>query len=146
MNYSYKFDPKKLAKETANIPAAGFFTSWNRVVRLLAERHFNIWEAEALIKSNVLKLAVKGVSATKVATSGTLASYFDNHGIAPGSKFVNDLVMKTFAKEYDLELNEKGQPCRRGTMPGNYHPNRTILVPLGTPACCDPTSETYWSM
>jgi hypothetical protein len=50
------------------------------------------------------------------------------------------------APDLKLELNADGVPCHRGTMPGNYDPKKTILVPVGTPLACDPTSETYWSM
>jgi hypothetical protein len=68
----------------------------------------------------------------------------DKYGLAPRSDKMNALVMATFAEEYDLVLDENGVPCRRGTMPGNPSGGE-ILVALGTPNSCDPTSETYWS-
>lgn len=134
------FNVKNLARDTADLPLAKRFKSWRFAIRALDELNFNLWEAEAVLAYANATIRKSGL------TAGDLKRWLADRGIVHQSTFVNNLVMAKFGKEYDLELNEKGQPCRRGTMPGNYHPNKTILVPLGTPACCDPTSETYWSM
>ena len=118
----YRFKPLTLVNDVYDLGREP--VEMLKVARRLAQRGFNIWEAEALIRTNM----------TYDLT------------IEPRSSLVNGLVMKVFGKEHKLELNENGVPCKRGTMPGNYNPNKTILVPLGTPNCCDPTSETYWSM
>jgi hypothetical protein len=146
MNYSYRFNPAFVITKTAKLPVATKFNSWRNVVRFLAERKFNQFEAEAILTSDLPTKAVKAWKKAGKPTSGALAAVLDGYGYEPGSANTNKLVMDKFAEEYHLELNDEGVPCRRGTMPGNYHPDRTILVPLGTPLCCDPTSETYWSM
>lgn len=146
MNLRYKFDPVKMAKDTANAYSAGAYTSWTSVCRLLAVRGFNEWEAEAILRSKWTRWARDLWESPSKPTATALANYLDKHKIKPRGKAVSGLVMEAFGEEYKLELNEDGVPCTRGTMPGNYHPNKTILVPLGTPLCCDPTSETYWSM
>lgn len=156
MNPNYSFDPVKLARETRDVLSSKLFTSWVEVVRVLARRGFNRFEAEAILRSNTVvwcrdEFGPKGPDeygpepGTK-SNSGTMSKFLDSRNITPGCKVINKMVMNIFGKDYDLELNDRGQPCRRGTMPGNYDRNRTVLVPLGTPACCDPTTETYWSM
>lgn len=145
MNYSYLFNPVHVIAETEKLPVATKFNSWRNVVRFLAERKFNRFEAEAILTSDLPAMAVKAWKKAGKPTSGALANILDGYGYEPGSTIVNKLVMNKFAEEYGLELNEHGVPCRRGTMPGNPQ-GGTILVPLGTPLCCDPTSETYWSM
>ena len=146
MNYSYNFNPAHLLERTKDLPVAAKFSSWRNVVRTVAELKFNIYEAEAIAYSALLDNAIKHWKKAGKPTSGAVVAYFKDRGIVPGCGAVNWLVMDRFGKKYNLELNDKGQPCRRGTMPGNYSPDRTILVPLGTPACCDPSSETYWRM
>ena len=138
------FNVKNMANETANLPATKLYNSWSNVVRMLDNVNFNDWEAEAILRSKHPIMATCGM--TKLASATVLETYLKDVGITHRSKKVNELVMKAFGKGYNLELNDEGVPCRRGTMPGNYHPNKTILVPVGTPLCCDPTSETYWSM
>ena len=142
------FNVIKMASDTGDAYSAGSYASWVAVVRLLDTRGFNRYEAEAILRSKVTRWARDcfGEGDGKANTSNTLAKYLDSNNITPRSKEVNELVMETFGKEYKLELNKEGVPCRRGTMPGNYHPNKTILVPVGTPRSCDPTSELYWSM
>lgn len=145
MKHRYKFDPVKLAKNTSDAYSADGYTSWPACARLLAERGFNEWEAEAILRSKHMRWARDMWNKKTMPTSGALAAYLDNTGIVPGCSEVVELVMGTFGKEYNLELNDCGQPCRRGSMPGNPA-GGTILVPIGTPLSCDPTSETYWSM
>lgn len=145
MNTNYSFDPVKLAKETKDAYSADSFTSWLNVVRLLAKRGYNRFEAEAILRSKITRWCRDAWAGKGPPTAKALADYLDRNQTVPGCAEVNDLVMETFAEEYDLELNDRGQPCRRGTMPGNYHPDRTTLVPLGTPACCNPHTEQYWS-
>lgn len=143
MNYRHKFDPVKMAKDTQNAYSASCYTSWVSVCRLLASRGFNSWEAEAILRSKITRWARDMWTKKGKPTSGALENYLDTYAVKPHCKEVNELVMETFGDEYDLELNEHGQPCQRGTMPGNPK-GGTILVPLGTPLINDPTSETYW--
>lgn len=142
------FNVRKMAFDTGGGTAAGFYASWVAVVRLLDTRGFNRYEAEAILRSKVTRWARDcfGEGAGKANTSNTLAKYLDKNNIKPRCKYVNELVFETFKDELKLELNKEGVPCTRGTMPGNYDPKKTILVALGTPLSCDPTSETYWSM
>lgn len=145
--HQYRFNPVTLARDTEDAYSADCFTSWVEVARVLARRGFNVWEAEAILRSKWTRWCRDqfGEGAGKPNTSGTLAKYLDHNGYEPGHKEVVELVMGTFGEEHELELNENGVPCRRGTMPGNPD-GGTILVPLGTPSCCDPTTETYWSL
>ncbi len=153
MNFKYRFDPAEMAKKTGGpylgggAYSADSYNSWPAVCRLLAQRGFNAYEAEAILRSKITRWARDefGEGCGKPNTSGTLAKYLDKYKIKPSCDEVNELVFETFKDELGLELNDKGQPCHRGTMPGNPK-GGTILVPLGTPLCCDPTSETYWSM
>ena len=144
--YQWKFRPETVARETEDAYSAASFTSWVGVARVLAKRGFNSWEAEAIMRSKLTRWCRDQFAKTSPASPTTLAKYLDKYNVTPRCKEVNDLVMGTFGKEHKLELNEEGIPCHRGTMPGNYDPKKTILVPVGTPACCDPTTETYWSM
>ena len=145
MKSNYKFDPVKLAKQTSDAYSSESYTSWTSCARLLASRGFNVWEAEAILRSKITRWARDMWNKNSKPTSGALAAYLDQYGLVPGHKEINDLVMGTFGEEFKLELNDVGVPCQRGYMPGN--PNGgTILVALGTPLSCDPTSETYWSM
>ena len=142
----YRFNVKNMARDTSDAYSAYSFNSWVGVVRILAVRGFNVWEAEAILRSKTTRWCRDAYAKTFPAANNTLSKYLDSNNITPRSKEVNELVMEIFGREYKLELNKEGVPCRRGTMPGNYHPNKTILVPVGTPCSCDPTSETYWSM
>ncbi len=144
MNPNYKFNPNQLAKETSDAYSAASYTSWNSVCLLLAQRGFNRWEAEAILRSKWTRWARDMWDKPSKPTSSALAAYLDMYGLVPGHPKVNELVMDTFGVELNLELNEHGRPCRRGSMPGNPA-GVTVLVPLGTPPICDPTSETYWS-
>lgn len=142
-----KFNVKTLTAETRKLAVAALFTNWQRVVSILDNAGFNVFEAEAILTSELIRRAVTlyGNKRDVPQSSGVLEKYLRHHEITPGCDMVNKMVMEKFAKEYSLELNDKGQPCRRGSMPGNPK-GGTILVPLGTPISCDPTSETYWCM
>lgn len=149
----YKFNPKSLAADTKDAYSADSFSSWVSVARLLAKRGFNRFEAEAILRSKLTRWCRDEFGSNRgLQFASTLDKYLTKYKVTPGCKEVNELVMGTFngsignAPDLKLELNGQGVPCQRGTMPGNYHPNKTILVPLGTPLACDPTSETYWSM
>jgi hypothetical protein len=153
MNYSYKFDPKEVAVKTADAYSADRYNSWTACALLLARRGFNRWEAEAILRSKIMRwVDGQRLKAGKV-TSGDLADYLDQYKVVPHCAEVNELVMGTFSGDYldlgcpdlHLELNDKGVPCHRGTMPGNPGAG-SVLVELGTSACCDPTTEQYWSM
>lgn len=149
----YKFNVAGVAAGTRTAYSAGAFSSWTSVVRLLAKRGFNRYEAEAILRSKITRWCRDEFGSERgLQFASTLGKYLDKYNVTPGCKEVNELVMGTFngsignAPDLNLELNEEGVPCQRGTMPGNYDPNKTILVPLGTPLSLDPTSETYWSM
>lgn len=146
MNYRYKFDPKTLANETSDAYSAGSYNSWSRVALVLAQRGFNRFEAEAILRSKLTRWARDGFGTGRGRqSSGCLAKYLDKYNVTPGCAEVNDLVMGTFGEELGLKLNDEGVPCREGTMPGNPGAGK-VLVPLGTPACCSPLTELYWSM
>ena len=132
-----------IASQTSNLPVAKLFKSWGRVCNSLTKAGYNTYEIHALaLSTRWLTRNIKVNPAPYTA----LLNFLKLNGYTPRCDFLNGMVMEHFGKKDKLELNEKGQVCRRGTMPGNYHPNKTILVPVGTPLSCDPTSETYWSM
>lgn len=142
MNSTYV---NELAEKTIGVRVGT--TSWKSVVKVLADAGFNRWEAEAILNSNIVTEARNTFAFTKNterAVSSCLSAYLEANVIKPRCKLVNDLVMARFGKELGLELNDEGIPCQRGTMPGNPQ-GGSILVPLGTPAICDPTTELYWS-
>ena len=140
MNSTYV---NELAEKTIGVRVGT--TSWKSVVKVLADAGFNRWEAEAILNSNIVSDARKAFVFTKDtqrAVSSCLSGYLEVNGIKPQCKLVNELVMARFGKELALELNEEGIPCERGNPPGN--PTASILVPLGTPHCCNPLHEAYW--
>lgn len=142
MNNSYRFNPAEMATQTEDAYSAGSYNSWEQVCRVLAKRGFNAWEAEAILRSKWTRWCRDEFQTGAKANSKHLEKFLDKYGYKPGHAEVNELVLGTFD---DLEANEKGVPCRRGTMPGNPKAG-SVLVPVGTPLSCDPTSETYWSM
>lgn len=143
MKHNHLFNPTKLAEETSNAYSADRYNSWKSVAALLADRGFNAWEAEAILRSKWTRWAADEFHTGSRKPSATcLAKFLDKHGYKPQHEEVNELVLQSFD---DLIPNEKGIPCRKGTMPGNPEGGE-ILVPVGTPISCDPTSETYWSM
>lgn len=140
----YDFNPHTLAERTADAYSADRFNSWIALCRMLGNRGFNVFEAEAILRSKHTRWAREelGEGAGKRNTSHTLARYLDKHSIVPDCKECNELVLGTFPQ---FEANADGVPCERGTCPGNPGVGET-LVPVGTPLCCNPHSETYWSM
>lgn len=134
-----------IAKETIDLPGTKLFKSWGRVVNSLTKAGYNNYEIEAIARDYYILKSAAG-SSVGGAPFTALVKWLEFFGVTPRSTAVNNMIMKEFGKRDKLELNEAGVPCHRGTMPGNYHPNKTILVPVGTPLSCDPTSETYWSM
>jgi hypothetical protein len=143
MNCYNKFNPVKMANKTGDVDAAKEYSNWPNVCRMLDQRGFNVWEAEAILLSEWTKLAfVKWNKPTK-PTATALANFLDDNNFTPNCSAVNELVMNTFGNEFCLELNSDGIPCRRGNVVVG---GASILVPLGTPSSCDPTQELYWSM
>ena len=146
MNYR-NFNHSKMAEKMASVPAAKIYNSFPTLVRFLDKSGYNAYEAEAILLSDWPAKAIKefgcGAGGGK-GNTGTLKAYLTRIGAEPSSRKVSDIVIKFFKESDHLELNSKGIPCRRGTMPGNPT-GGTILVPVGTPISCDPTSETYWS-
>jgi hypothetical protein len=133
------FTPSVLVRNLSDTPKiADMFNSLPRVARELSKHGYNIVEAEAFLRSSFAEKAVMFYG----RSSGDLLKYLNEEGFTPGSSILNAL---TLADNPNLELNADGVVCRRGTMPGNPAAG-TVLVPVGTPLCCDPTSETYWSM
>jgi hypothetical protein len=140
MNNNYRFDYKKLATDTADAYSADSFNSWERVCRILAARGFNAWEAEAILRSKWTRWCRDEFQVGSTANSACLEKFLDKYHYKPGHSEVNELVLGTFD---DLVANNRGVPCRKEK---NLMSRRDILVPVGTPIGCDPSSETYWSM
>jgi len=134
-----------IAKKTEKCAGTNGFKSWGRVVNSLEKAYYNSYEIEAIAENTKLLKAVTAPFDGK-APYTSLLNYLKANDMGHKSKKLYAMVFKAFGKRDGLELNDEGVPCRRGTMPGNYHPNKTILVPVGTPRSCDPTSELYWSM
>jgi hypothetical protein len=142
MKTHYKFNPSTLAEETGNAYSADRYNSWKSLATLLADRNFNAWEAEAILRSKWTRWAAdKFHTGSRKPSSSCLGKYLDHYGYTTRHPEVNRLVLETFD---ELVADENGVPCREGTMPGNPEGGR-IKVPVGTPLSCDPTSETYWS-
>lgn len=55
-------------------------------------------------------------------------------------------VVETFKRKY--QANAEAFYCNQTTMKTvkNLMSGKEIEIPVGTPLCCDPSSETYWSM
>ena len=118
------------------------FSSLRNTIRLMDAEGYNSFEVEAIMRSCVPK---GGVFAMEGNVSGpTFLKRLANYGYGPRGGNTNQLVMDRFAKTHHLELNEDGVICERGTCPGNPEAG-TTLVPIGTPACCNPHREQYWS-
>lgn len=132
-----------IASQTIGFANTNMFKSWGRVVNSLVKAGYNNYEIEAIAGDSYLLF--EAAHAKKNAPYTALVNHLNEVGMRPRSPVMNKMIMKKFGKRDKLELNEDGVPCHRGTMPGNYHPNRTILVPVGTPSICDPTTEHYWS-
>ena len=143
-----KFNPAEMAKDTKkNTRASRYFNSWLEVAKYLDRVGFNAYEAEVIMTSRLLQTAVNecGKPNSKNShrhTIGHIEKYFVKHFITPRCSLLNKMVLE---KNPDLKANEQGIPCHEGTMPGNPEGGKT-LVPVGTPSCCNPHSETYWSM
>jgi hypothetical protein len=134
-----------IAKETIGFAGTSGFKSWGRTVNALEKAYYNSYEIEAIANNSYLLNAVCAPYDYK-APYTALVNYLKANDMGHKSKKMYAMIFKAFGKRDKLELNEEGIPCHRGTMPGNYHPDRTILVPVGTPRSCDATSELYWSM
>ncbi len=133
-----------IASQTLGLPGTEGFKSWGRVVNSLQAAHYNSYEIEVIAKTpGILRAATKPFGGKAPFTS--LVKYLAANDMAHGSKRLTGLIFKMFGKKDKLEYNEDGKLCHRGTMPGNPQ-GGSILVPIGTPLSCDPTSETYWSM
>lgn len=57
---------------------------------------------------------------------------------------LNDLDYLGFT-EYEIETREKTFEVPMKTV-RNYMSGKEIQIPVDTPLCCDPSSETYWCM
>ena len=141
-----KFNPSKVAESTAKNAASVFYGSWLNLARYLDKVGYNEWEAEAILNSDIPEKAVMEYGFPKSKNSHChtkwhIRTYLTAHGMTPRSPKINALVLKA---NPDLVANGNGVPCRSGRMPGNPEAG-SILVPVGTPLICDPTSETYWS-
>jgi hypothetical protein len=133
-----------IASQTIDLPGTSLFKSWGRVVNSLEKAHYNSWEIEAIARNSYLLIeAAKPFKGGAPYTA--LVKHLANRLMTPGSKTMNEMVMKAFGKSEKLEYNDRGQVCERGTCPGNPGAGST-LVPIGTPRSCNPHSELYWSM
>lgn len=140
------FNVNLLAEQTNDAYSAYSFTSWKGVCKLLHDRGFNRYEAEAILRSKLTRWCrdMFGDGLGKKNTPDTLAKYLNHFKITPGCAEVNELVIVTF-QNIKFARNADGVLCRVDTMPGSPESGET-LVPLGTPDCCNPHSEAYWSM
>jgi hypothetical protein len=137
---NFDFNAKSLAARTADVLCSEDWTSWAAMCRMFGNRGFNMFEAEAILRSRHTLSARTGIPGHD--TSAHFERYLDRNNIVPGCKHVNELVL---AQWPEFVANEEGVPCERGTMPGNPEAGET-LVPVGTPLCCNPHSELYWTM
>jgi hypothetical protein len=131
-----------MVKKTEESYSASSFNSWKAVVSLLDRMGYNTFEAEAILCSKWTRWCRDqfGEGCGKPNTSGCLKKYLEKMGYFPQSKEVNSLVLEHFP---EYVVNEQGIPCKkcRSACDGVE-----LLVPLGTPACCDPSQEVYWTM
>jgi len=127
----------------SELPSAKLFKDLARVVKSLKDAHYNSYDIDVILTDSAL--LAKALGDNTPATYNALTKYLAAEGIKSGSKYLNERIMEKFGKRDRLEYNDKGQVCHRGTMPGNPQ-GGSILVAIGTPLSCDPTSETYWSM
>jgi len=123
--------------------AAKWFNSPKALIRFLTKAGFNSYEVSSILDSMWLSEAVTefgaGAGGGK-GNTGTMKAFLAAHNIEPGCSQINRLVL---SKVKDAEAGENGVPCFRGRA---VIGGAEVLVPLGTPLCCDPTSETYASM
>lgn len=134
----------KIVGQTMGLPHARLFKSWERTVNALEKAGYNSYEIEVIAKDDQL-CRTAAFSHSNGAPYTALVNEIRDRGILSGHPKLNQMVMNTFALSDGLELDANGVPCHRGTMPGNPQ-GGSILVPIGTPASCDPTKEQYWSM
>ena len=140
MNNNFNVD--SMVKKTEDAYSADSFNSWKSVVSLLDKMGYNYVEAEAILRSEWTRWCRDefGEGVGKPNTSGCLKKYLTKYGCLPKTKKVNDLVLETFP---ELVLNERGVVCKKCNSACDGTP---LLVPVGTPMSCDPSTETYWSM
>lgn len=130
---------------TASNKASVYYNSWNSLVRYMAKAGYNETEIETILSSDVPLKAVKTNGNIKSKNShrhtcGHLRLFLEASALLPRSKGVNVMVAKN---NPDLVLNDAGVLCHNTTSAMN---GARILVPVGTPRSCDPSSELYWSM
>jgi hypothetical protein len=132
-----------LADEDLAKRANRYFNSPAALIRFLDKRGFNQFEISSMLDSTWLFEAVEefgaGAGGGK-GNTGTFKAFLDKYTIEPLCPRVNKLVL---SKVTNAVANSEGVPCFPGvTVIGG----QKILVALGTPASCDPTTETYACM
>lgn len=135
----------EIVDSTISNRASRYYNSWKSLAQYLVKSGYNAYETEAILKSDIPLKAIfwrYGHATHNRYTSGCLKGYLTYMDMTPHSEDINRLVLRN---NPDLVANDNGVPCHKGRMPGSPGSGE-ILVPAGTPACCDPTSETYWSM
>lgn len=139
---SLPFNPAWMALKTENAPDSKLFSSWQSLARELAKAGFSPHQAEAILRSGWLKAAIRTFSTQKDGhhKGNIVPRYLHREGITPNSEAINKLVCDTFT---DVVPNELGVPCYEKK---HLLTKETILVPVDTPSCCDPSTETYHSM
>ena len=142
-----KFNPVTVAESTISNKASKYYHCWLNLARYLDKQGYNAYEAEAILSSDIPAQAAEKYGFTKSKnydrhTKWHLDRYLNAYFLSPGSNGMNEMVLKA---NPDLVANDKGVPCHKGRSAINPDAGE-ILVPVGTPACCDPTTETYWSM
>ena len=138
MNSNQILKDKDLAKRVTR-----YFNSPKALIRFLAKRGFNHFEVTSILDSMWLFEAVQefgpGGGGGK-GNTGTFKAFIEKHNIKPLCPLVNRLVL---SKVKNAVANAEGIPCFEGIAILN---GQKMLVELGTPASCDPTSETYACM
>jgi hypothetical protein len=106
-------------------------------------------------QSRKFEAKAKGRVISRCATlDRILKNLIEGQGIARKDiHLTSGLVKEIAAKRYKVlpiakamtlaELDNLPQQMKRGIAPGT---GKMVEVAVGTPLCCDPTSETYWSM
>lgn len=89
-------------------------------------------------KSMVEPLNLKRTRYTSRKRAQNAADKLNAKRIAAG--YANEATYVVYSlEEYAAAVEGKGE-WKESVMGGK------VWVPLGTPACCDPSTETYWSM
>lgn len=90
------FDVDLLTEKTRDAYSAEAYPSWRALVVLLKKRGFNVFEAEAILRSKITRWARDMDERSGQHSANTLRRYLDKYKVVPGCEEVNDLVRGTF--------------------------------------------------